>query len=75
MVKCGVFFAVRTEFLNSIYTRVGFKGLKMSMLLQTALAAETSGSGTDLEVMMCSKNRVVSDWPRGYAQTNCIQSN
>jgi hypothetical protein len=27
-VKCGVFFAVRTEFLNSIYTRFGFKGLK-----------------------------------------------
>jgi hypothetical protein len=28
MVKCGVFFAVRTEFINIIYTRFGFKGLK-----------------------------------------------
>jgi hypothetical protein len=27
MVKCGVFFAVRTEFLNIIYTCFGFKGL------------------------------------------------
>jgi hypothetical protein len=26
-MKCGVFFAVRTEFLNIIYTRFGFKGL------------------------------------------------
>jgi hypothetical protein len=28
MVKCCVFFAVRTEFWNNIYTRFGFKGLK-----------------------------------------------
>jgi hypothetical protein len=28
MVKCGVFFAVRTEFLNIIQTSFGFKGLK-----------------------------------------------
>jgi hypothetical protein len=27
MVKCGVFLAVRTEFLNSFYTCFGFKGL------------------------------------------------
>jgi hypothetical protein len=27
MVKCGVFFAVRTEFVNNIYTSFGFKGL------------------------------------------------
>jgi hypothetical protein len=27
MVKCCVFFAVRTEFLNIIYTSFGFKGL------------------------------------------------
>jgi hypothetical protein len=27
MVKCGVFFAVRTEFLNIILTSFGFKGL------------------------------------------------
>jgi hypothetical protein len=27
MVKCGVFFAVRTEFLNIIYMSFGFKGL------------------------------------------------
>jgi hypothetical protein len=26
MVKCGVFFAVRTEFLNIIQTSFGFKG-------------------------------------------------
>jgi hypothetical protein len=28
MVKSCVFFAVRTEFLNIIYTNFGFKGLK-----------------------------------------------
>jgi hypothetical protein len=28
MVKCGVFFAVRTELLNIFYTRFGFKGLR-----------------------------------------------
>jgi len=27
MVKCGVLFEVRTEFLNSILTSFGFKGL------------------------------------------------
>jgi hypothetical protein len=27
MVKCSVFFAVRTEFLNIIWTSFGFKGL------------------------------------------------
>jgi hypothetical protein len=27
MVKCGVLFKVRTEFLNIIYTGFGFKGL------------------------------------------------
>jgi hypothetical protein len=27
MVKCGVLFKVRTEFLNNIYTNFGFKGL------------------------------------------------
>jgi hypothetical protein len=27
MVKCGVLFEVRTEFLNSIYTSFGFKRL------------------------------------------------
>jgi hypothetical protein len=26
MVKCGVLFEVRTEFLNNIYTSFGFKG-------------------------------------------------
>jgi hypothetical protein len=28
MVKCGVFFAVWTKFLNTIYMNFGFKGLK-----------------------------------------------
>jgi hypothetical protein len=27
MVKCGVLFEVRTEFLNIVYTSFGFKGL------------------------------------------------
>jgi hypothetical protein len=30
MVKYGVLFEVRTEFLNNIYTSVGFKGLNES---------------------------------------------
>jgi hypothetical protein len=28
MVKCGVLFDVRTEFLNIIYTSLGYIGLK-----------------------------------------------
>jgi hypothetical protein len=28
MVKCCIFFAVRTEFLNIIWTSFGFKGLR-----------------------------------------------
>jgi hypothetical protein len=30
MLKCGVLFEVRTEFLNIIYTGFGFKGFKAS---------------------------------------------
>jgi hypothetical protein len=33
----------------------------------------TSGWGTDLEITMYSKSRVVSDRPSGYAQTNSIK--
>jgi hypothetical protein len=33
MVKCVVFFAVRTEFLNIIYTCFGFKGWRSSIWL------------------------------------------
>jgi hypothetical protein len=33
MVKCCVFFAVRTEFLNIIYTSFGFKGVKSIAVL------------------------------------------
>jgi hypothetical protein len=29
MVKYGVLFEVRTEFLNNVYTSFGFKGLSM----------------------------------------------
>jgi hypothetical protein len=39
MVKSGVFFAVRTEFLNIIWTSFGFKGLTF---LLTRLSAEWS---------------------------------
>jgi hypothetical protein len=31
MVKCCVFFAVRTEFLNIIWTSIGFKGLMINI--------------------------------------------
>jgi hypothetical protein len=34
----------------------------------------TSGWGTDLEITMYSKSRVVSDRPSCYAQTNCIKN-
>jgi hypothetical protein len=34
----------------------------------------TSGSGTDLEITMHSKSRVVSDRPNGYGQTNSIKN-
>jgi hypothetical protein len=35
MVKCGVLFEVRTEFLNNIYTSFGYKGL-LTLELYTA---------------------------------------
>jgi hypothetical protein len=35
MVKCGVLFEVRTEFLNIIYTSFGFRGLIWSASLST----------------------------------------
>jgi hypothetical protein len=35
MVKCGVLFEVRTEFLNNIYTSFGFKELKVKAELIT----------------------------------------
>jgi hypothetical protein len=34
MVKCGVLFEVRTEFLNIIYTSSGFKGLNLNSINQ-----------------------------------------
>jgi hypothetical protein len=34
MVKCGVLFEVRTEFLNNIYTSFGFKGLNLNSVNQ-----------------------------------------
>jgi hypothetical protein len=34
MVKCGVLFEVRTEFLNNIYTCFGFKGLNLNSVNQ-----------------------------------------
>jgi hypothetical protein len=34
MVKCGVLFEVRTEFLNNISTRFGFKGLNLNNVNQ-----------------------------------------
>jgi hypothetical protein len=32
MVKCGVLFEVRTEFLNIIYASFGFKGLNRGLI-------------------------------------------
>jgi hypothetical protein len=34
MVKCGVLFEVRTEFLNNIYTSFVFKGLNLNSINQ-----------------------------------------
>jgi hypothetical protein len=34
MVKCGVLFEVRTEFLNIIWTIFGFKGLNLNSVNQ-----------------------------------------
>jgi hypothetical protein len=44
----------------------------MSMLLQTALAAEISGWRPDFEITMHNKSRIVSDWPSGYVQTKAV---
>jgi hypothetical protein len=32
MVNCGVFFAVRTEFLNNVYRNFGLKGITLVLL-------------------------------------------
>jgi hypothetical protein len=34
MVKCGVLFEVRTEFLNNIYKSFGFRGLTLISINQ-----------------------------------------
>jgi hypothetical protein len=46
--------------------------LKMSMLLQTALATETRLAGELTLKLRCTVK--VSDRPSGYAQTNCIKN-
>jgi hypothetical protein len=43
MVKCGVLFEVRTEFINIIYTSVGFKGLISLALLPVPRAVLRGG--------------------------------
>jgi hypothetical protein len=43
MVKCGVLFEVRTEFLNNIYTSFGFKGLKLNSVNQLILVMVKCG--------------------------------
>jgi hypothetical protein len=42
MVKCGVLFEVRTEFLNNIYTSFGFKMLTLhaAVLAETLMVAQ-----------------------------------
>jgi hypothetical protein len=35
MVKCGVLFEVRTEFLNFVYTDIVFKGLSRASVPNT----------------------------------------
>jgi hypothetical protein len=37
MVKCGVLFEVRAEFLNITYTNFGFKGLSLVGLVSVGL--------------------------------------
>jgi hypothetical protein len=47
MVKCGVLFKVRTEFLNIIYTGFGFKGLTL-LCFRKRLWRGGGGIQTDL---------------------------
>jgi hypothetical protein len=44
MVKCGVFFEVRTELLNNIYTSSGFKGSVIVWYIQ---------QGTQVGICVC----------------------
>jgi hypothetical protein len=39
MVKCGVLFEVRTEFLSTTYTIFGFKGLTVTLERSNTLQA------------------------------------
>jgi hypothetical protein len=42
MVKCGVLFEVRTEFLNIISTSFGFKGLNLSTIGPNTLKSRSA---------------------------------
>jgi hypothetical protein len=68
MVKCGVLFEVWTEFLNVIYTSVGFKGLTRNKdgdtytcgrgyMLPLMYILNSSSSSSDffgLDILACS---------------------
>jgi hypothetical protein len=53
MVKCGVLFEVRTEFINKIYTSFGFKGsANNSVLLGTLLSDTVRNSHYEMLYML-----------------------
>jgi hypothetical protein len=52
MVKCGVLFEVRSEFLNIIYKSFGFRGLKttcLSITIDIPIAVRTLVLIIDIE--------------------------
>jgi ABC-type enterochelin transport system permease subunit len=55
MVKCGVLFEVRTEFLNNIYTSFVFKGLSVVLFTELLLLSMEIRKRHDLVGWQCSE--------------------
>jgi hypothetical protein len=68
MVKCSVFFAVRTELLNIIYASFGFKGLKSCARLE--FSANKVEEMHNIEVVTVSASACLNS---GISQRNSIE--
>jgi hypothetical protein len=74
MVKCGVFFAVRTVFLNIIYTSFGFKGLAMllgTLMWRVVLVVLEQGFPTFLNGETLDKTSAIL-WHPTYGETHTL---
>jgi hypothetical protein len=55
MVKCGVFFEVRIEFLNIIYTSFVFKGLNLNSVNQLIFVMLKCGGFFEVRTELLNK--------------------